>query len=488
MRESVTYSTENGNFYLYDAQHMFPVLIHPELCKVYEKATKTDPYYFKKYGYLTEHGFGGRSKPVIFETTLNESQVKAKIIQTPKVVFEVTDHCNLNCRYCTFGDLYKFNEKKKERKRNINTHYAINLLKYIFDLKLKNKQRKLAIGFFGGEPLVNIHFIRQIVETSLQLNTGKELELVFFMTTNATLIHKHIHFLVENNFRLLISLDGNEEAHSYRTLAINNKNSFRQVIDNIDMIQREFPEYFADRVRFNAVLHNRNSVKNIYEFVYNRYRKYPKITQLNTNDINPDKKDIFERMFLDQRKNEEEYQEDVSDLIPGTREKLISYEELRLFLKNHSINLYILDLRYLMYQTVKFYPTDTCMPFDKKIFLTTRHNLFPCENVRREYSFGKVNQSVLIDFHQITRKFNFYYEHFKKICQYCYASESCGICLLKIANLDNLNTEGDIVCPGFRNQEAFKNELNRMLSFLENEPNIFFQITDNVIKKVQFYE
>ena len=41
---------------------------------------------------------------------------------------------------------------------------------------------------------------------------------MFNMTTNATLIHKYIDFIVENNIELLISFDGNEKAHSYRNL------------------------------------------------------------------------------------------------------------------------------------------------------------------------------------------------------------------------------------------------------------------------------
>lgn len=57
------------------------------------------------------------------------------------------------------------------------------------------------------------------------------------MTTNATLVHKHIDFLVENEFKLLISLDGNEVNHSYRVFN-NNKNSHKTVIKNIDIIKR----------------------------------------------------------------------------------------------------------------------------------------------------------------------------------------------------------------------------------------------------------
>ena len=93
------------------------------------------------------------------------------------------------------------------------------------------------------------------------------------MTTNATLIHKYVKLLVKYNFELLISLDGNEKIIAI-DITETTKNSFHKVIENIDMIQKEYPEYFKNHIRFNAVLHNRNSVKEIYEFIYGRYKKY----------------------------------------------------------------------------------------------------------------------------------------------------------------------------------------------------------------------
>jgi uncharacterized protein len=280
---------------------------------------------------------------------------------------------------------------------------------------------------------------------------------------------------VENKFRLVISLDGDEEGHSYRIFAKNNKSSFKQVIANIDMIQRNFPAYFADNVMFNAVLHNRNSVKSIYEFVYNRYHKIPHISQLSRGGISLDKKDIFDRMFLDKRKSEEMYESDVSNPIPGIHESFIVNKKLNYFIKSSSINFYILNALYLLYGKSKMYPTATCMPFSLKIFLNTQHDLLPCENVHNKFAFGKVNQNVNIDIPGMVKKFNFYFDRFQKNCQLCYTYRCCDVCFLKTRNLDELDT-GEFVCYGFQNQEAFKNEMSRMLSLLEKEPNIFFQI------------
>ena len=62
----------------------------------------------------------------------------------------------------------------------------------------------MAICFYGGEPLLNMTFIEQIVELSKELNLAKQFDLEYTMTTNTTLLHKYMDFLVANNFRLLM--------------------------------------------------------------------------------------------------------------------------------------------------------------------------------------------------------------------------------------------------------------------------------------------
>ena len=75
MRESVIFSSENDNIYLYDAQHMFSVLMHPDMEKAHTKLPDADPYYLKKYQYLTDHGFWGKADPPDFETEVDEITV-----------------------------------------------------------------------------------------------------------------------------------------------------------------------------------------------------------------------------------------------------------------------------------------------------------------------------------------------------------------------------------------------------------------------------
>jgi len=477
MIQSFIHKSENDNFYLYDDQHRLSILLHPEFEKVYEKSTNSDQYYLKKYIYLKDHGFFAKLKHTGF-STMEESIVRENIIHAKQVVFEATDSCNLNCTYCALGENYEGYDERIGGK--INTRYAINLLKYIFDLKPKNKNSKLYISFYGGEALLNISFIKKIIEISKQLNAKKGIELEYSMTTNATLIHKHINFLVENKFRLLISLDGNEENHSYRILNKNNKNSFFKVIENIDMIQKDYPEYFSTHIKFNAVLHNKNSVKKIYEFIYSRYHKIPRITELNMREVKSDNKDKLARMFNSKWKSEKEYLQEESNLSRITHRELLLYRELSDYLKQFSINYYISNINALFHIVEKQLPTGTCTPFSKKIFLTNRNKLLPCERVNYKYSIGKVNENIEIDIPEITRQYNFYYEHLKKFCQTCYAYRFCGVCLFHLNNIDNVNAK-EFVCDRFQDQKIFKNKLYRIFSFLEKYPNDFSEILENIV-------
>lgn len=473
MKNTILYSTENGNYYLYHIDLSLSMLIHPELINAYNKSKDVDHYYLKKYEYLKENGFFGEAKSVNFGNVLNESVINENIKQLPQLVFETTDHCNLNCKYCSLGDLYDFG--KKERK-NVNVKYALNLLKYIFGVKQKGAD--FAIGFFGGEPLVNASFIEVIIKEAKLLNEEKKLNLKFVITTNATLIDKYMHLLVDNNFSMLISLDGDEKGHSYRVFAKDGKSSFNQVIRNIDRLQREYPEYFANNVEFNAVLNDQNSVKEIYEFIFNRYRKIPTIAQLNLDHVNPDKKNVLEKIFSDRRKSEDEFQKEGSNLLSVVHEELIKFKELDHFLRNYSINFYTVNLLDLLYDEVNPVPTRSCSPFQRKMFFNTYDCLLPCEKVSYKYSMGKAEDEVFIDIAGIVKKYNFYYDQFKEVCQQCYARRACSVCLLTLDNLDKLGTN-EFACVDFQDEKSFNDRLHRVFSFLEINSSDMLKIIDN---------
>ena len=216
----------------------------------------------------------------------------------PQLVFEVTDACNLNCKYCAYGDLYEDYDKRQNKKMSFDT--ARRLIDYLFPfwVSQQNTSSKsiLYISFYGGEPLMNMGLIKKIVEYTHSLHIPHR-HLKFSMTTNAILLEHHMEYLVEKDFSLLISLDGNKKNNSYR-VDHRGESSFEKVIRNIDLLAKKHPNYFQKNVNFNSVLQNRSSVEEIYTFIKKRYNKIPNISDLNNIGIKKEKQEEFNSMFL----------------------------------------------------------------------------------------------------------------------------------------------------------------------------------------------
>lgn len=468
MKSSTIYSTNKGNIYLYDIGNKYTLIVHPELKKAYQNNPNADSYYQNKYNYLKKYGFFRDIDLFSFETKVDECSVKRNLYEINQIVFEVTDFCNLRCEYCSLGELYSFGKKKR---KNINENSAINFLKYIFSIKKSGSD--LRISFFGGEPLLNFKFIERIVQLSNDLNKDKKLFLSYNITTNATILNKYIHFFVKHNFYILISLDGDKTGNTYRKYSKDNAPSFDDVIRNIDMIKELYPSFFSKNIDFNSVLNDKNSVSIINNFIYDRYHKIPRISELNSTYVNKNKKDVFDNIFRSRSKSEIEYLEKKSNF--QLKERLMIQQEARSFLKNYSINFQIYNPAYLIYDKLIPFPTGSCLAFQKKIFFNTNNQLLPCEKVNSVYSLGNSEEDISINIAEIAKKYTLYYTEIAKMCKECYFAHACPICLMTLENLDKLGTK-DFICPGFLDSEKFKHKLSRIFSFLEEEATSFGKI------------
>lgn len=155
-----------------------------------------------------------------------------------KAMLNVTDDCNLTCRYC-------FVEQ--------NPHYmtlqtAKDVADWLYQNSLKRKELncpekeiKCSIYFFGGEPTLCYDSI--IVPTVKYCQEKYPNIFYFGMTTNGTLLNEEkINFLKENKFSLLLSIDGAEETQCYnRPCKDKKQNSFKLVEKNIPLLLKNFP-------------------------------------------------------------------------------------------------------------------------------------------------------------------------------------------------------------------------------------------------------
>ena len=474
--KGVLFKTESNNNYYYSYNSRISTIIHPNFADLIEGKSSNDVYYSNKFDYLKRHGFFNDKNDIKFGR-LTASMVKESIRQTAQITFEITDFCNLNCAYCYFGKIYEDNDGRNQK--NINVDLAKKLIDYLFENKPKNKFKKVIIGFYGGEPLLNIEAITTLVCYINNISKYKGISVEYTMTTNATLLSKNIDFLVENKFNLLVSIDGDKLGDSYRVFKSNNKNSFDNVVENIDYVYYNYPKYFREHVKFNSVLHNHNSINSIFVFLYGRYKKIPRVAQLTSDGILKSEENRFKNMFNSIVKSEIEFKEKSPELYKLSYSEMTSYKEVSAFLKYDTMNFYVSNIIFLSHKNELYFPTSTCIPGQKKIYFTTHGKILPCEKINYRFYIGSVSDKVYLDYLDIADRYNGYYNKLEKMCQKCYLHRFCDTCMFHMSGIKDSFKSG--VCEYFFDLNKYSNKLKRIYSFLERNSNVFSKIIEDDI-------
>lgn len=406
-------------------------------------------------------------------TEITYSMLEYNLMHLRQVIFEVTDACNLQCKYCAYSDLYEGYDTRENIK--FPFHRAKLVVDYLYNLWSRSTpvgiDYSVTFTFYGGEPTLNMPFIKEIINyiESLPL-VGRHFR--YSTTTNAVLLDKYADYFVEKDFHLLISLDGDEEGQSYRVYR-DGRNSFDTVYRNVKLLQEEYPEYFASNVSFNSVIHNRNGVAAAHYFIKNEFGKDTMLSSLSPMGLRKDKQEEADEIYCNIFKSIKETSECEaleSDLFVSSPQTY----GLMLNIHRYSGNVYdnysllLLDRN----KTSKF-PTGTCTPFSKKMFITVKGRILQCEKIDHQFSLGSVDdEKVTLDLELIAKRYNDYVSKFIKQCEKCAMNRSCGLCIYE---LDDLDKPGG-TCPSFTTQKEFDTLSEQRMRYLDKHPELYHKI------------
>ncbi|NQT11639.1 MAG: radical SAM protein [Planctomycetes bacterium] len=162
------------------------------------------------------------------------------------LTLEVTHRCNLACEYCCYGKHYSYNRDDSQAVMSLDT--AEKAIRQF----IVHTPKEACIGFYGGEALLELGLMEEIVlfAEALAESDGKDVQ--FSMTTNGTLLtDKAIHFLVKHRVLVMISIDGNREAHDryrvFKTMAAaeERKGSYDVIVKNMKRFVELYPDYLG---------------------------------------------------------------------------------------------------------------------------------------------------------------------------------------------------------------------------------------------------
>jgi len=357
-----------------------------------------------------------------------EDYISNKVLM---ITLQVTQQCNLRCEYCAYSGGY-------ENRGHTNQRMTFEMAKKGIDFLIDHSSdlKNIFVGFYGGEPLLEFNLIKNIIEYVNENAVGKT--VVFTITTNATLINREIIDLFnKNNVSMLISVDGPKEIHDKsRKFAFNSCGTFDKVVENINLIKRDFPEYMKN-VTFNAVIDPQNDFSCVCKF-FNDFETVKEVSSMYS--------DIAAYYSKEEVSVDEKYREE------------ISYEYFKLFM----LKLKKLDQKYasrlLSYSfrnLTRFYEHlggteklpekmhhgGPCVPGAQRLFLNAYGDFYPCEKLSETSKVTKIGDIEHgLDINRIREILNVG-KLTEENCKNCWALRFCKLCVVAADNGKELSKE-----------------------------------------------
>ena len=206
------------------------------------------------------------------------------------LIIVLTHACNFNCTYC-------YNN------HNDSTINIIDAKKSVDDFVFKfQDDNKLDITFFGGEPTLCLDLIVDI--KNYCQSAYPDIDWHYNMTTNLSFINQRLlnEIYLDNNFAIMISIDGPEEMNSNRITRDGNP-TFKTVYDNILYLKKELPQERLDKISLHFTLSkdNRHHIMKLIEFAEDLNLQYVVgfVSFENWNDISYEEfKNIFSKVIF----------------------------------------------------------------------------------------------------------------------------------------------------------------------------------------------
>lgn len=169
-------------------------------------------------------------KGLLFKEEVKVYPVKSNEVKA--LCLHICHDCNLRCRYC-FADEGAYHSEREFMSEQ-TAKKAIDFL-----IENSGNRKVLEVDFFGGEPLMCLQTIKNVVAYARERADKSGKKFLFTTTTNALLLDDDaIDFFNREMENVVLSLDGRKEVHDAIRKTKNGRGSFDLVINNVKKFVR----------------------------------------------------------------------------------------------------------------------------------------------------------------------------------------------------------------------------------------------------------
>lgn len=394
-----------------------------------------------------------------------------------QIILELTQKCNLRCKYCIY------NEYNPAYRNFESKDMEWDVAKRAIDYTRLHSGKKVAVTFYGGEPLVNFKLMKQCMEYSQEIMADRELSYSF--STNLTLMTPEIAQYVASvkGCSVLCSLDGPKEIHDSYRINVNGDGTFAKAIQGLKYLVEAMGNSAKERIIINTVVcppYSKEKLDMIQTF-FEGLEWLPKEIEkkcdyveggtLREEDIAVD--------FLNGKDKYERYQKNELDSIRSWAldNMLEGTDEQGYSAGVNKDNLVKIHNRVLRDKpNGRIGRNGCCIPGNRRIYVQVDGTFLACEKMGDSPSFGDVYNGI--DKEKIKQFYIKEYDE-KSIekCKDCWAVNMCSICYATCYCKTGINMESkDIACEYERKQA--KGELMAYYQLLEECPDEIRKIKD----------
>ncbi|URZ07467.1 Cys-rich peptide radical SAM maturase CcpM [Clostridium felsineum] len=359
-----------------------------------------------------------------------------------QLILQVTQKCNLRCSYCAYS---KFDNL--DQRSHSNKEMSMETAKRAVDFFLQHSSdtEKVVISFYGGEPLLRFYFIKEIVSYAQESFIGKDLR--FSLTTNTTLLTEEVmEYSINNNFDIMISLDGPEEIHNLNRKFSNGTGSFAKVLDNLKKLRNRYGDELKKVLRVNTVMDPKNDFDKMNSIFENDILKYLPVNGVIVEDFFSNERTTYSDKFI------EKY---IYQIFVGILSLIDAVKDLRTYPLITTIINDMYEFGEKMIETTGLpeigAPSGPCIPGGRRLFVNVYGKFFPCERVSEVsevMNIGNLDEGInikkadnLLNVGRLTTM----------ECKKCWALRKCSICAQKLERDGELSEDAKLsMCDEIR--------------------------------------
>lgn len=393
---------------------------------------------------------------------------------TEQLTLCLTNQCNMRCKYCIYSDNYTLTKGWDNKYMTEETALqAVNYFIEIIRNKInKNPSKKYMIGFYGGEPLLNINVIQKVINHVKNCDIASQIS--YTITTNGLLLTEEIiSYLVSNRIFLIISLDGPRDEHDRLRVGLNDQGTYDTIIKKIDFIRLNYLDYFNSCIGLSSVYDFCSDLVKIESFFSEKSSKkmippnyrVSGVSNISTNYYDKSNKSDYVEYDnrINQLKSKLLFKLNTNEICSSYLESLIGFRLVTIHARRRQ-NDRIIDIS----------PSSgACIP-GKKLYVECNGDIQICEKVNGHNPIGDIWSGINEEkvAHIINKFGKLNYEH----CSQCSISNLCQLCYIHFEDNNGFICEKDrnIACSRYKEDiindlvlYSSAMEINESPSFLE---------------------